>query len=100
MTEVRRASLDYSEEKILIENTGNVPFIDEIVFILKNNFKSLSLKKEIEIEPGKTFSLDLSKEVPGGVYDILVPVREGLIALKNAGLQNIGELSEEIIKGS
>jgi len=92
ITTVREVKIQYSNESIIVENTGNIPFVDELTFLLKNGITKYSLTKKLNIEPGKIWSFDLSKEVPSGVYDILLPIKHGLASIKdnlNRTLHNI-----------
>ena len=95
ITTVREVKVKYENETVLIENIGNVIFEDELTFILEGEQK-YPVARKVEIEPGKTISIDLSKEVPFGIYDILAPIKEGLepIGMDDA-LQNVIESAKE-----
>lgn len=78
ITTVREVKVRYENETVFVENIGNVLFEDELSFILQNDANRYPVARKVKIEPGKTLSIDLSKEVPFGIYDILAPIKEGL----------------------
>lgn len=78
LSPMREVRIRYENESVFVENTGNIPFEDELTFILESGLKKYPLTKKISIEPGKLLSIDLSKEVPLGIYDILVGMKEGI----------------------
>ena len=77
ITQIREIKIKYQNQSVIVENIGNVIFEDELTFILESNSKKYTITKKVKIEPGKTLTLDLSKEVPFGVYNILVRWKEG-----------------------
>lgn len=81
---IRDVQIKYENESVFLENTGNVPFIDELTFVLQNELKKYLVTKQVSIGPGKVLSIDLSKEVPEGVYSIFVPLKADLESIKNA----------------
>ena len=94
---VRDVQIKYENESVFLENTGNVPFVDELTFVLQNELKKYLVTKKISVDPGKVLSIDLSKEVPEGIYNIFVPLKADLESIKNAfnntqqGLMNFNE---------
>ena len=80
---IRELQVRYEGQSVLLENIGNTPFIDDLTFYLKDGPKNIPLAKKFSIEPGKILNIDLSKEVPKGIYDIMIPVKEGISTLKN-----------------
>lgn len=98
LTKVREIKVKYEDESVLIENIGNVPFEDELTFLLESELKKYPIIKKIGIEPGKIINIDLSKEVPFGNYNILVPIKEGLEPVKaeiNENIRNVLESAKE-----
>ncbi len=83
ITTVREVKVRYENETVFVENIGNVLFEDELSFILQNDANKYPVTRKVKIEPGKTLSIDLSKEVPFGIYDILAPIKEGLNPIAN-----------------
>ncbi len=79
---LREVKLKYENQSVLIENIGNVPFIDELTLYVQSELKKLLVTKKVNIEPGKFLIVDLSKEVPEGVYNILFPFKEGLDTIR------------------
>ena len=95
---VRHVNINYANESVVIENVGNVPYIDEVALYLKNEFKKYDITRNIKLEPGKILEIDLSKEVPSGIYDVVIPIKEGLEPIESRIgqiLQNSIELSQE-----
>ena len=78
VSSVRNVKIKYENESVFIENTGNVPFIDQLTFIIQNQLKKYAVSKDIEIQPGKLLSVDLSREVPQGIYNVMVPLKEAI----------------------
>jgi len=98
ITTIREVKIKYENETVFIENIGNVPFEDELTFILESELKKYPVIKKITIEPSKVMSIDLSKEMPLGVYDVKIPIKEGLEPIKEKveeTVQNIVETAQE-----
>ena len=98
ITTIREVKIKYENETVFIENIGNVPFEDELTFILESELKKYPIIKKIIIEPSKVMSIDLSKEIPLGVYDVKIPIKEGLEPIKEKvgeTVQNIAETAQE-----
>ena len=79
---IREVKLKYENETVFIENIGNIPFEDELTFFIESEAKKYPITKKINIEPGKIIDIDLSKEVPSGIYNIILPLKEGLGPIK------------------
>ena len=84
ITTVKEVRIKYENESVFVENVGNVPFVDELTFFLQNELKKYAITKKISVNPGKILSIDLSKEVPFGIYNIIAPLKEGLEPLKES----------------
>ena len=72
--------------------------IDELTFVLQNELKKYLVTKKISIDPGKVLSIDMSKEVPEGVYSILLPLKKDIEAIKqtiNQTAQGLSNLAGE-----
>lgn len=82
ITTVKEIRIRYDNETVLVENVGNVPYEDELTFVLENSVDKFPLKKKISLEPSRISSLDLSKEVPFGTYDIRKPIKESIDKIK------------------
>ena len=95
VTKIREIRIKYYNESVSVENIGNVVFEDELTFVLEGVSKKYPLTRKVKIEPGKTLILDLSKEVPYGVYDILVPIKEGIDVITDNINKTFGSLIEE-----
>ena len=73
---VEQISMSYDDEAVIIENTGNVDYDDETTIILESGNKKYLINKRIKLKPGEILRIDLSKEVPSGSYDIILPQTE------------------------
>ena len=95
---LREVKIKYNNQSVFIENIGNVLFLDELTFILQNEFGKYPLTKEISIEPGKLISIDLSKEVPEGIYNVLLEKAKDLAAplIENVN-ESMDSVSEDIL---
>jgi len=82
---VREVRIKYGNESVFVENIGNIPFIDELTFVIQNQLKKYFVSRNVEIEPGKGISIDLSKEVPLGIYDIMSSLGIESITFPEAG---------------
>ncbi|MBS3105744.1 hypothetical protein J4234_05800 [Candidatus Woesearchaeota archaeon] len=99
ITPIREVKIKYGNETVLIENIGNIPFEDELTFFLESKLKKYPITKKIKIEPGKTLDIDLSKEVPLGVYNVLLQIKEGIEPVKEK-IQDVVESARESIAGT
>jgi len=94
ITTVREVRIKFENETVFVENIGNIPFEDELTFFLESEAKKYPILKKIRVNPGKILDIDLSKEVPLGIYNVLLPIKEGLGPIKekiNETLQNAVE---------
>ena len=98
ITTVREVKIKYGNETVLIENIGNIPFEDELTFFLESQLKKYPITKKIKVEPGKMLDIDLTKEVPLGVYDVLLQIKEGIEPAREK-IQTFIESSQKIITG-
>jgi|GEM_PF-2341929 hypothetical protein len=94
ITAIREVKIKFSNETVFIENTGNIPFIDELTFFLESETKKYPVLKKINVDPGKILNIDLSKEVPLGIYDVLLPVKEGLEPVKESFSEKTSEAAD------
>ena len=102
ITAIRGVKVKYENETVFIENIGNVFFEDELTFILESDSKKFPILKKINVGPGKILNIDLSKEVPLGIYDIKIPFKEGLEPIKEKleeVIQGISDSTQESIGG-
>lgn len=91
ITTIREVNLNYQNGTAIIENVGNVLFEDSFNFILESEFKKYTITKKLKVEPGKVVYIDLSKEVPSGVYNVFVAAKEGILPIA----KNLGKLESE-----
>lgn len=96
ITSIREVKIKYENETVFVENIGNVPFEDELTFILESELKKYPITKSIKVDPSKMLAIDLSKEVPLGIYNIKLPVREGIEPVKD----KVGEVIKDIVESA
>ncbi len=94
ITTIREVKIIYENESVFVENVGNIPFQDELTFILQSGLNNYPIIKKINIEPGKLLSIDLSKEVPLGIYDVVMPTKKDLEPIKEKILEKARNLEE------
>ena len=85
------------ENFVHIENAGNIDYDGETTIILEKDNKKYLINKKIDLKPGEKVTIDLSKEVPQGTYDIILP--EDAISESNTNQSgNAPEVAENVIK--
>ncbi|MBW2976912.1 hypothetical protein KY347_05690 [Candidatus Woesearchaeota archaeon] len=84
---VRKIAMRQAGSLVYVENTGNIDYDDEITIILESNDEKYIINRKIGLEPGEKITIDLSKEVPQGTYDIILPEETAV----SAEFQNEGE---------
>lgn len=76
VAEVKAINSDFSGQVITIKNTGNVNYNDRVDIILvtekDGKKKYYVIAKDVSLEPGHDIEYDLSYDVPGGLYSIIV----------------------------
>ena len=75
---LKEITMKYDDQAVIIENTGNVYYDDETTIVLESGDKKYLINKKIELEPGETLSIELSKEVPSGTYDVVLPQAQAI----------------------
>lgn len=93
---VREVKIKYENETVFVENVGNIVFEDELTFILESELKKYPITKNIKVDPGKILSIDLSKEVPLGIYDVLSPLKEGIEPISEKISEKLVDFADEI----
>lgn len=69
-----KLEMKYSNEKVIVKNIGNIMYNDKTTIVLENEEgKKYLVEKRLKLKPGETKEIDLSKEVPYGNYDIVLP---------------------------
>jgi len=88
---LRKITMQQEGSFVYIENVGNVKYDDEITIVLENDEKNYLINEKINLVPGEKISIDLSKEVPRGNYDIILPgdVVESEDSAEGAGAVNV-----------
>ena len=86
---VKKITMKQENNIVHIENVGNVNYDDETTIILEGNDKKYLINKKLNLKPGEGISIDLSNEVPGGTYDIILP-KEAIEQKEPAEEKSIG----------
>ncbi len=98
LTTVREVKVRYENETVLVENVGNVIFEDELTFVLESGEQKYPVARKVKVDPGKIISLDLSREVPLGIYNILLSVKDGISPVTdrfNVSIKDIAESAQQ-----
>jgi hypothetical protein len=91
---VRKIIMNQEGNFVYVENAGNVDYNDEITVILESDDNKYLINKKINLRAAEKITIDLSKEVPQGVYDIILP--EELAAVESETTQ---DAEQNIIEG-
>ncbi len=70
---IRKITMSHEADFIHIENVGNVNYDDKVTITLESDEERHIINKKIELKPGEKITIQLSKEVPQGTYDITLP---------------------------
>jgi len=89
VNEVLEIDVQLRDNLVHIENTGNVRYDEEVDISLKGDGREYVVTKRVRLDPAEELEVDISKEVPEGVYDVVVSLSEGSEALStNAGVED------------
>jgi hypothetical protein len=67
---MRKISMRNEGNDVVVENTGNVNYEDDVTLILDSGSKDVLVNKKIKLQPGEIMVIDLSREAAAGTYDI------------------------------
>jgi len=70
---VRRITMKQEGNFVYVENVGNVEYEDEVTIILESDDETYLISRKIDLGAGEEVTIDLSKEVPRGTYDVTLP---------------------------
>lgn len=98
--EVHGIDVGLDGQDLVIENIGNVPYNEPLDITVNYEGGSYSIEKRTKLNPGETFNVDLSKEVPSGAYDVNVRntgdlFEEVSIEDSRSGGEKVGDLLQE-----
>jgi len=91
---LKKIIMKQEDNFVHIENVGNVEYDDETTIILESYEDTYLINKRIDLEPGEKITIDLSKEVPQGTYDIILPEDAVEDSVQSGGTDE-GALSED-----
>jgi len=81
---------------VTVKNIGNVQYNDEVTIVAESEDNKYLINKKIKLEPGETIVIDISKEVPQGTYDIILPEEKAEAAEQKTAASNESEAVEEV----
>jgi hypothetical protein len=93
---VNDVKIKYLDEKIIVENIGNLPFNDKLTFFLQGKSINYSITRNVKLDPGNFVTIDLSKEVMLGVYDIMAPIRKGIEPIKDSFSNQVSSFIDDL----
>ncbi len=67
----REVKITYQGDSVNVENIGNILYDDDLDFKLDGD-KDYTITEKITLEPGEATTIDLTKEIEQGEYDILL----------------------------
>lgn len=101
ISELKEIYLSYENGIVQVTNTGNVDYKNEVILNLKGKEKDYEISQKLKLLPGETKSIDLSKKVPKGNYDIYFPedsAQENKVVL-NAGIDDNRNILKKVLGG-
>ena len=72
ISEVRKLGFDLQGQTLTITNIGNVKYNDVVNIKLDGIAESLTRTKDVKLEPGEGYNINLGNEVKTGIYKITV----------------------------
>ncbi len=66
--------ISFDNRTAYVRNIGNVEYSKAIEILLTKGDEEISIVKKVSIKPNQTLKIDIYKEVPGGNYNITMPV--------------------------
>jgi len=75
--EVNEIEMSLDGQSVLVTNTGNTDYDKTIEVQLNKEDKNYVVLKKVKLKPGETQIIELSKEVPEGAYDVVLPGNGG-----------------------
>jgi|TARA_Y100000310_G_scaffold118201_1_gene117041 hypothetical protein len=94
---VRKIVMTQDGSFVYIENVGNVEYKDEVTIILESDDKKYLINRKIDSKPGEKITIDLSKEVPQGTYDVILP-KETVEVATTVDSTNESESMQEVVE--
>ncbi len=72
-----KLEITYDNEKVIVKNVGNIVYNGRTTIMLKGGDVNHVIDNNLKLKPGGTKEIDLSREVPYGNYDIVLPQSDG-----------------------
>jgi len=66
-------STEVAGASVILTNTGNVRYENITTIIVTKDGKKIPIEKKVSLKPGESMTLDLSRELEAGTYDVLLP---------------------------
>lgn len=71
---VSKLEMTYNNEIVLVKNTGNILYDGKTTIVLEDEKgEKFLIEKKLKLEPGQEEEIELSKEVPHGNYNVILP---------------------------
>ncbi len=93
---IKDIRMEQQGESVSVENIGNVLYEEEVSIIAEGDGKSYYIKKKMELEPGEVGMIELSKEVPYGHYNVLIPQLTAQLLAENETAEENTLLAEGV----
>ena len=74
---VNEIEMNLEGQSVLVTNVGNTDYDKTIEVQLNKEDKNYVVLKKVNLKPGETQIIELSKEVPEGAYDVVLPIKDG-----------------------
>ena len=77
VSKIERLAVTSDGSRILIKNEGNTPYDDKANLDVEANGQRYLLIKKLKLIPGEVIEVDLSQELPAGMYNVAVDTPSG-----------------------
>ena len=92
----RKIIMEQEGNLVRIENVGNVDYEDEVSITLKSDGRDYLITKNIDLGLGEKTIIDVSKDVPQGIYDIVLPEEAVEVdETVDEGSENVGDMAQK-----
>jgi len=89
--------ISFDNRTAYVRNIGNVEYSKAVEILLTKGDEELSIVKKVSIKPNETLKIDIYKEVPGGNYNITMPVTVANGTANEVTFSNIKTVDERSV---
>ncbi|MBI5872511.1 hypothetical protein HZB88_05535 [archaeon] len=86
--EVKELSISLQNTTLIFVNIGNIKYKDTIYIYATSNTSNYTIKKTKNIDVAEQMPVELSKELPTGIYDITIPLEDGTVVFEDVVIAN------------